>query len=117
MNFRKNFIITSFLFCFLVYSGYSQQNNDNQLLEKAKEESEELADKLDISDDQEVLLYRAIYSYKKGKAKINTVDDISESEKKEYLQKMERSFETNVKHALSGDEQLKQDFFNFYKKI
>ena len=116
MNFTKNIIVTAFLLLFIAYSGYSQQSNDNQLLEKAKEESEKISQQLGINDDQQVLLYRAIYTYKKGKAKINSVDDISESEKEDYLQKMESSFESNVKHALGGNEQLKQEFFTYYEK-
>jgi hypothetical protein len=116
MNFTKNIIVTTFLLLFIAYSGYSQQSNDNQLLEKAKEESEKISEQLGINDDQQVLLYRAIYTYKSGKAKINSVDDISESEKEDYLQKMESSFESNVKHALDGNEQLKQEFFTYYEK-
>ena len=116
MNYTKNLILTSFLFCFIAFSAFSQQNNDDKLLKEAKIESEKVSEHLDINDDQQVLLYRAIYSYKSGKAKINSVDDLSESEKEEYLQKMENSFESNVKHALGGDEQLKQEFFDHYEK-
>ena len=116
MNYSKTLILTSFLFCFIAFSAFSQQNNDDKLLKEAKLESEKVSEQLDINDDQQVLLYRAIYSYKNGKAKINSVDDLSESEKEKYLQKMESSFEKNVKHALGGDEQLKQDFFNHYEK-
>jgi len=111
----KNFILTSFLFCFIAFSAYSQQN-DNKVLEQAKKESEKISERLDINDDQQVLLYRAIYSYKNGKQKINSVDDISESDKKKYLKKMETSFEQNVKHALGGDVQLKEKFFKYYEK-
>jgi hypothetical protein len=117
MNFTNNIIATVFLLCFIAYSGYSQQSNNNQLLEKAKKESEKISEQLGINDDQQVLLYRAIYTYKKGKAKINSVDDISESEKEDYLQKMESSFDSNVKHALGGNEELKQEFFTYYEKL
>ena len=116
MKSTTNFILTSFLILFIGFSVHSQQSNDNKLLEEAKKESEKVSQHLDISNEQQVLLYRAIYSYKSGKAKINSVDDMSENEKEEYLQKMETSFRSNVKHALGGDEQLKQKFFNHYKK-
>ena len=117
MNNTKNLLLTGFLICFINFSAFSQNNNDDKLLKEAKVESEKLSEHLDINDDQQVLIYRAIYSYKSGKAKINSVDNLSESEKQEYLQKMESSFESNVKHALDGDEQLKQDFFEHYEKI
>ena len=116
MNYTKNLILTSFLFCLIAFSAFSQKNNDDELLKEAKIESEKVSEHLDINDDQQVLLYRAIYSYKSGIAKINSVNDLSEDEKDEYLQKMESSFESNVKYALGGDDQLKQEFFNHYKK-
>ena len=113
MSTKKN-IITSLLFCFIAFSAYSQ-NNDNQILEEAKKESEKVSEHLDINDDQEVSLYRAIYTFKKDKAKINSVDNLSESEKEKYLEKLEISFKNNVKHALNEDEQLKKKFFEYYE--
>jgi len=116
MNLTKKIIPTILLFCFVAFTGYSQNSNDNELLENAKKITENVSEHIDINDDQKMLLYRAIYSYKNDKAKINSNEDMSENQKEEYLQKIESAFQRNVKLALDGNEQLKEEFFTYYQK-
>ena len=112
----KNLLITGVFLVLVLGTGYSQSSTDAELLENARNEVRDLTEDLNVNEDQETLLVRAIYSYKKSKMQINNSQDMDESEKNASLEDVKSSFKDNVRHALEDDEKQTKKFFEVYSE-
>ncbi len=110
----KNQLITGVLLFLALGTGYSQSSKDAELLENARDKVQDVSEELNVNEDKEVLLVRAIFSYDKRKMQIKESDELDTSDKNASLEEASESFKNNVMHALDDDEQLTKRFFELY---
>ena len=114
--FLNRWIVSGILVLLSITSNFSQSVDQDELFDSTKEKAAKISKKLELNDDTQVLLHRAIYTYEKGRNRIEQSNDMSKEKKESSLQKIERSFKANIDNAFDNSEKLKQEFFQVYDK-
>lgn len=103
-------ITTLILFIVVSFSGFAQQNNDQQeLYEVSKKIAYQVTEQINLDEDEFVFLTRAIYSYKIGMHKIalSIESGASEDEINSYTHTINEQLNTYIKDMFSADKSSK----------
>ncbi len=78
------------------------QVNSEQIEKDSKAITEEITQKIDLTEDEEMLVYRQVYTYEANMAKFSTVQDMNEK-MLEAKQQMKDNYISSVKKIV-GEE-------------
>jgi len=95
----KLLALSIFLFAGITVFG---QVNSEQIEKDSKAVTEQITQKIDLTNDEEMLLYRQVYTYQANMAKFSTVQDMNDK-MVEAKQNMENNYVSEVKNIV-GEE-------------
>lgn len=114
MSHLNKLLITLCLILVFGSSSFAQNDNTDQVLEEAKEVSQQFVEDHNIDQEKQVYITRAVYSYKKNLAQLNDQNELSEAELNDQLTDIKNSLRDNIRHALN-DDQLTQEFIQEFE--